>query len=70
MQIDNAAIQFTTEDPRPIHLLTAKGYFPTGVHFPTGVGVQDPPHWIDMDTTRGELGVFGKGGGKNEIFGR
>ncbi|KOS43686.1 hypothetical protein ACN38_g5387 [Penicillium nordicum] len=63
MPIANAALQLTV-------VTFYEKRFPHGGAFPHGaVGVHDAPHWIDKDTTCGELGVFGKGGGKNEISG-
>lgn len=70
MPIDNAAIQLTVVDSRAIDLWLGKAISPRGYISPRGeVGVHDAPHWIDRNTTCGESGVFGKGGGKNEIFG-
>ncbi|KAJ9481686.1 hypothetical protein VN97_g11781 [Penicillium thymicola] len=61
MPICNAAIQLT------VVTFHCEGLFPHGGAFPhAAVGVHDAPHWVDKDTTCGELGVFGKGGGKNE----
>lgn len=68
MPIHNAAIQLTGMDSRAT--FDCERLFPHGGAFPHGeVGVHDAPHWIDRDTICGELGVFGKGGGKKEIFG-
>ena len=55
--IDNASIRLTIEDPAWIGM-SAKPYFPTGV------GIDDAAYWFGREMICGELGGFGKAGGK------
>jgi hypothetical protein len=55
--IDNASIRLTIEDPTAIGM-SAKPYFPTGV------GIDYAAYWFVGERICGELGGFGKVGGK------